>query len=80
MGIENFIVTGLFWTMASIVFALVPSIKKREKPINFWAGIEVKSEEIADISAYNAANAKMWFVVAVITTCLGAIGLFSPSL
>ena len=33
---------------------------RREKPMWFWSGTEVKPEEITDIRAYNRANGIMW--------------------
>ncbi len=35
---------------------------KREKPMWFWSGSEVKEYEISDIPAYNKANGIMWIV------------------
>ena len=32
---------------------------RREKPMWFWSGPEVKASEIADIPAYNRANGQM---------------------
>ncbi len=34
----------------------------RKKPMWFWAGSTVDESEIADISAYNHANGRMWIV------------------
>ncbi len=36
--------------------------RKRKKPMWFWSGSSVKEAEIADISAYNRANGRMWIV------------------
>ena len=33
---------------------------RREKPMWFWSGTEVKPEEITDVRAYNRANGIMW--------------------
>ncbi len=33
-----------------------------KKPVNFWAGIEVKAEEISDVKAYNKANGYLWII------------------
>lgn len=29
-------------------------------PVNFWAGDEIKPEEITDVKAYNRANGLLW--------------------
>lgn len=34
--------------------------RKRKKPMWFWAGSEVDAATIADVSAYNRENARMW--------------------
>ena len=33
---------------------------RRTKPMWFWSGSEVRSEEIRDVPAYNRANGWMW--------------------
>lgn len=33
-----------------------------KKPVNFWAGFEVKKEEISDVKAYNKANGYLWII------------------
>ncbi|MFR3566762.1 MAG: PH domain-containing protein [Paraclostridium sordellii] len=46
---------------------------KRKTPMFFWAGVDVSSEEISDIKAYNKANGIMWI-------CYGLLFLLIPIL
>ncbi|CEQ02848.1 Uncharacterised protein [[Clostridium] sordellii] len=46
---------------------------KRKTPMFFWTGVDVSSEEISDIKAYNKANGIMWI-------CYGLLFLLSPML
>ena len=39
---------------------------RRKKPMWFWAGTEVKPEEITDVPAYNRANGIMWIVYSLV--------------
>lgn len=52
----------------------------REKPMWFWAGLEVKASEIADIPAYNRANGRMWIVYSLIFWAAAFVGLWSGTL
>ena len=38
---------------------------RREKPMFFWSGRTVRSEELTDIEAYNHANGIMWMIYSV---------------
>ncbi len=48
---------------------------RREKPIHFWTGTTVRSDEIRDIPAYNRANAVMWITYGFVFILLGVVGL-----
>ena len=48
---------------------------RREKPMWFWSGTEVKPEEITDIPAYNRANGIMWIVYSLVFWISTAVGL-----
>ena len=48
---------------------------RRKKPMWFWSGTEVKSEEITDIQAYNRANGIMWIAYSLVFWASMAIGL-----
>lgn len=47
---------------------------KSRKPVHFWAGTTVSSEEISNIKAYNRANGIMWgiFGILIVMFPLGA--------
>ena len=46
----------------------------------FWAGLEVKASEIADVPAYNRANGRMWIVYSLIFWAAAFAGLWSGTL
>ena len=48
---------------------------RRKKPMWFWAGTEVKPEEITDVPAYNRANGIMWIVYSLVFWIGTAAGL-----
>ncbi len=39
---------------------------KKQTPVHFWSGTQVKSEEISDVKAYNQANGIMWVTYGVL--------------
>jgi len=45
--------------------------------MHFWAGSEVKPEEITDIPAYNKENGVMWLIYTAATIFSGAVSLWS---
>lgn len=47
---------------------------RAKKPIHFWAGSPVRSEEIRDIPAYNKANGIMWILFGAVFVLVGMIG------
>ena len=53
---------------------------RREKPMWFWSGPEVKASEIADIPAHNRANGQMWIVYSLIFWAAAFAGLWSGTL
>lgn len=57
-------VVGEFVTVIIIVVfgGLAISGFVSKTPVNFWAGDEVKPEEISDIKKYNNANGMIWTV------------------
>ena len=50
---------------------------RREKPMWFWSGTEVKPEEITDIPAYNRANGIMWLVFSLGFWAAAILGCFN---
>ena len=53
---------------------------RREKPMWFWSGTEVKESEISDIPAYNRANGIMWLAFSLVfwvSTVLGCLSMKS---
>ena len=48
---------------------------RREKPMWFWSGTEVKPEEITDVRAYNRANGIVWIVYSLVYWISTAVGL-----
>ena len=53
------------------IFAL-----RRQKPMWFWSGSEVRAEEIADVPAYNRANGVMWIAYSAVFWLSTLLGLF----
>ena len=47
---------------------------RAKKPIHFWAGSPVRSDEIRDIPAYNKANGIMWILFGAVFVLVGIIG------
>ena len=58
--ILSFLLSGLVF-IGFGVFAL-----KKQTPIHFWSGTQVKAEEISDIKAYNRANGIMWITYGIL--------------
>ncbi|MBE6025036.1 MAG: hypothetical protein E7231_17995 [Cellulosilyticum sp.] len=52
------------WLCASVFTWIGIYAGKNKKPMHFWSGTTVKPESISDITAYNKANQKMWYVYA----------------
>ena len=64
------IVMGLVFTGIGIL------AWKKKTPMWFWSGTTVKEREIADILAYNRANAIMWICFSLIFWTCAFLGLF----
>ena len=45
---------------AILFYSIGAYAQRKEKPMNFWSGIEVKPSEITDIEQYNRENGTMW--------------------
>ena len=50
---------------------------KREMPMNFYSGIEVKASEITDVKAYNKENGIMWTLYSFWYYLAAIIGFFN---
>ncbi|MDR2167589.1 MAG: hypothetical protein LBE35_07055 [Clostridiales bacterium] len=50
---------------------------RRKDPMHFWAGKEVKPEEITDIAAYNRENGIMWAIFTASFVVAAVLSLFS---
>ena len=53
---------------------------KKDRPIHFWSGTTVKSEEISDVKAYNKANGLMWITYGSFFVLAGLASLFKQPL
>ena len=45
---------------AALFFGIGMYAQRSQKPMHFWAGVEVKASEISDVPAYNRENGRMW--------------------
>ena len=52
---------------------------RRQKPMWFWAGSEVKEDSLTDVRAYNRANGVMWIVFSLLFWGETVLGVFYPS-
>lgn len=52
---------------------------RREKPMWFWSGSEVKEEEITDVKAYNRENGIMWFCYSAVFWISMIMGIWNIS-
>jgi hypothetical protein len=50
---------------------------RREKPMWFWAGTEIKEEDISDVPAYNRANAVMWVSYSLVFWAAAIVAMHS---
>ena len=71
----------LLWLLIMVpVSALLTGIGiftlRRQKPMWFWSGTEVRAEEIADVPAYNRANGVMWIAYSAVFWLSTLLGLF----
>lgn len=51
---------------------------RRKTPMNFWSGVDVPSESISDIPAYNRAMGKLWGGYSAVYFISGLVGLWRP--
>ena len=49
----------------------------REKPMWFWAGSEVKEEEITDVAQYNRENGRMWKLYSLWFLAAGLLNIWN---
>ena len=52
---------------------------RREKPMWFWSGYEVKEEEITDVKAYNRENGIMWICYSAVFWISMIMGIWNIS-
>jgi len=45
---------------AALFFGIGMYAQRSQRPMHFWAGVEVKASEISDVRAYNLESARMW--------------------
>lgn len=57
---EEWIMALSAWFCAFLMCVIGVWAYHRKTPMHFWSGTTVPSSEIANISAYNRANAFMW--------------------
>ena len=77
MFFENILFASICWFCALIFGLIALWAFKRKTPMHFWAGSEVKPEEITYIPAYNRENGKMWLIYTAATVFSGAVSLWS---
>ena len=77
MSFENTLFAAICW-FCTLIFALIALWAfKRKTPMHFWAGSEVKPDEITDIPAYNKENGMMWLKYTVAMFFSGVVSLWS---
>ena len=57
---ENIIFFIITLGCASLFYCIGIYASKKEEPMSFYSGVEVKTNEITNIKQYNKENAKMW--------------------
>lgn len=77
MSFENIIFAAVCLGCALIFGLIALWAYKRRTPMHFWAGSEVKPEEITDIPAYNKANCMLWLGYTAAMIISGVVSLFS---
>jgi len=63
---------------AALFYAIGAYAQKRELPMWFWSGTEVKASEITDVKRYNKENAVMWKTYALWYAAAGIAAVWSP--
>ena len=67
----------LCWMMALIYCLIAVWVSMWKRPVHFFTGDKMTSEEVTDVRAYNRANGKMWAVYAIINAVAGFIALLN---
>ena len=69
------IIGFIIWSMVAIIFVYIGiSCRKSDEPVGFFTGS--KPTEIENVSAYNRAVSRLWFVSTVIYEIMGVPLLF----
>jgi len=66
-----------YWFCAAIFLGISLYAAKTKNPMHFWSGSTVEKREIANISAYNRANALMWLIYGLLWLLGGMAAFFS---
>lgn len=69
-----FVVIVLLCGLAFIGIGIAAFRMKR--PIHFWSGSVVKSEEVTDVKAYNKANGWMWLGYGSLFVLTAVVGFY----
>jgi len=72
---ENIIFAAAMWVCAFCIGGIALWIAGRNKPVCFWRGRAMRSQEITDIRAYNRANAVMYCRFSL---CFVTAGIIAP--
>ena len=62
---------------AIMFYSIGAYAKKKEKPMGFWSGVEVKESEISDVKKYNKENSIMWKLYSLWYVAAGIAGTWS---
>jgi hypothetical protein len=79
-GFVNIFTAAMCFFVALAIGLIAGWAFRRKEPMHFWAGTEVKPEEITDIPAYNRANGIMWAAYSVDFVLAGIVSLFSAAI
>ncbi len=74
---ERYLFCIIMVPVAALFTGLGVFAMKREKPMWFYAGSEVKPWQIRDIPAYNRANGWMWIVYSLFFWAAAVLSLFN---
>lgn len=77
MPYDNIRFAVICWLCALVFGAIALYAYKRKDPMHFWAGTNVKPQDIADIPSYNRANGLMWAIYTACMVVTGILALFS---
>ena len=76
----NIITFVILFGVGSVFLGLGIYASKKEKPMHFYSGIEVKASEIRDVKAYNKENGIMWIMYSLWYYCAAIVGFFNSVL